>query len=308
MFLELKNIIYTVILQFIDVVSYPINFSQRIYFPYLLSSMVFALFIYVRLSRQNKKQKITISGFTNFLFPAAVWKHPSAWLDVRYFFFHQMFRLVIYGVFITAISTFVYQSSVQNFQTMLSPEITFNSKNHSTLIVFLISVIYMFLSICLLDFISYCIHYAQHKIPFLWEFHKVHHSAEVMHPLTNYREHPVDNFLYAIGTGAAFGFAASIAYILLGYLPSMPQIWGVALISFAFNFLGYNLRHSHIWLRWPGKWGRLFASPAHHQIHHSYHSEHINKNFAFIFPWWDSLFGTFCNSGTHFLIYLQSLS
>ena len=35
-------------------------------------------------------------------------------------------------------------------------------------------------------------HYLQHRVPFLWEFHKVHHSAEVLHPVTAYRIHPVD--------------------------------------------------------------------------------------------------------------------
>jgi sterol desaturase/sphingolipid hydroxylase (fatty acid hydroxylase superfamily) len=28
-------------------------------------------------------------------------------------------------------------------------------------------------------------------------------------------------------------------------------------------------------------------------VHHSYHPTHINKNFAFMFPVWDLMFGTF---------------
>ena len=34
-------------------------------------------------------------------------------------------------------------------------------------------------------------HYVPHRVPFLWEFHKVHHSATVLTPLTNFRVHPV---------------------------------------------------------------------------------------------------------------------
>jgi sterol desaturase/sphingolipid hydroxylase (fatty acid hydroxylase superfamily) len=94
--------------------------------------------------------------------------------------------------------------------------------------------------------------------------------------------------------GLSFGFAAGMIQILLGYIPTTPQVLGVTGIFFAFNFLGYNLRHSHIWLRWPGALAYLFGSPAHHQIHHSFHPDHINKNFAFLFPFWDALFGTFC--------------
>ena len=35
-------------------------------------------------------------------------------------------------------------------------------------------------------------HYGFHKVPALWEFHKVHHSAEVMTTLTELRQHPVE--------------------------------------------------------------------------------------------------------------------
>ncbi|WP_162938101.1 sterol desaturase family protein [Kiloniella sp. EL199] len=164
--------------------------------------------------------------------------------------------------------------------------------------------LYMLLLIAFVDFVSFGIHYLQHKVPFLWEFHKVHHSLEVMHPISNYREHPVDNLFYMTGTGTAYGLFLGVVYLLFGYLPTMPQILGVPLVAFAFNMLGYNLRHSHIWLRWPGNWAKAFASPAHHHIHHSCHPDHIDKNFAFIFPVWDVLFKTYhlpeTNKDVHF--------
>jgi len=34
-------------------------------------------------------------------------------------------------------------------------------------------------------------HYLKHRITFLWEFHKLHHTAEVLTPLTNFRNHPI---------------------------------------------------------------------------------------------------------------------
>ncbi len=46
-----------------------------------------------------------------------------------------------------------------------------------------IATAYMLVSFAVIDFISYAIHYLQHKMPLLWQFHKVHHSAEVMHPI-----------------------------------------------------------------------------------------------------------------------------
>ena len=273
--------------QLVKVISYPIDEGQRIYWLYLLSSVVFAAIIYLRQS--NNRQ--SLRDFLRFLFPAAVWRHPSAWLDVRYFFFHQVFRLLIYGIFLGSVSVGVYAGLVKYFAQGEALLYGINADTPNN-IFFTISFVYMFVAICATDFFSYCLHYLQHKNPFLWEFHKVHHSAEVMHPLSNYREHPFDNLLYAVGTGGVLGLMAGIFQILFGYVPQMPQIIGVSGIYFLFNILGYNLRHSHIWLRWPGKLSYLFGSPAHHQVHHSYHPDHINKNFAFIFPWWDAIFGT----------------
>jgi sterol desaturase/sphingolipid hydroxylase (fatty acid hydroxylase superfamily) len=55
----------------------------------------------------------------------------------------------------------------------------------------------------------------------------------------------------------------------------------------------YSLRHSHIWLKWPGVWSKILGSPAHHQVHHSRHPDHLDKNFAFMLPVWDILFKTY---------------
>jgi len=52
-------------------------------------------------------------------------------------------------------------------------------------------------------------HFLFHRIPALWVFHKVHHSAAVMTTFTELRQHPVEILafmnLIAIATGAVFG-------------------------------------------------------------------------------------------------------
>jgi len=48
------------------------------------------------------------------------------------------------------------------------------------------------------DFLIYWGHRLQHKVDFLWRFHKVHHSAEHLDWLAAHREHPVDS-IYTIG-------------------------------------------------------------------------------------------------------------
>jgi sterol desaturase/sphingolipid hydroxylase (fatty acid hydroxylase superfamily) len=53
-----------------------------------------------------------------------------------------------------------------------------------------------------------------------------------------------------------------------------------------------HLRHSHLWIPFRGVAGRLFQSPAHHQVHHSTDPAHFDKNLGFALAVWDWAFGT----------------
>ena len=272
------------------VLGYPFNPEQRIFIVWLLTSLLFALFVFLQ-SRPGVSNKNTgVPGaFFRFLFPKEVWSHASARLDVRYFFFHQFFRAYLEGAVMTTVSAMVFQQS-----SALLLSLNDQSPRLAAAWVWGLEWAYILGTVFLSDFVAYGLHRWQHTNPLLWEFHKVHHSAPVMHPFTNYREHPVDNIFYALGHGLTIGLSGGCISYCLGYVPAMPTVYGVVLFSLLFNALGYNLRHSHIWLRWPGKWASVFGCPAHHHIHHSSHPEHINTNFAFMFPVWDVVFGTFC--------------
>lgn len=274
---------------FIKVMAYPALSNQRIYWLYLLTSLALAFYAYRSSLQTTSAGQSSFRSFIRFLFPRDIWSTESAWLDVRYFFFHQIFRVVIYGAFLTGALNTVFQL-VSGGPNVIAASAAASDLSPSGIA---ISLVYMFVLIGFSDLVAYGLHYMQHKVPVLWEFHKVHHSLEVMHPLSNYREHPVDNFVYAGFIGAAYGLVMGLASLLFGYVPSMPELLGIPLLMFAFNLLGYNLRHSHVWLRWPGNWSKAFASPAHHQVHHSCHPDHLDKNFGFLFPWWDVLFKTY---------------
>ena len=53
-----------------------------------------------------------------------------------------------------------------------------------------------------------------------------------------------------------------------------------------------HLQHSHVWISFRGVLGRIFVSPAHHQVHHSANPKHFNKNFGSCLALWDWMFGT----------------
>ena len=44
----------------------------------------------------------------------------------------------------------------------------------------------------LLDFARYGVHYLDHRVPFLWHFHRVHHSSEKLNATSGLRMHAVD--------------------------------------------------------------------------------------------------------------------
>lgn len=259
---------------------------HRIYVVYLLSSVIIAFLIY-----KSSKAILTSDEktFLGFLFPKKVWNHPSAWLDMRYFFFHSFFgKFLIAGFFVAAVaSSFRWASG--GIPISQAPD----HETLSTAAGLALSIVFMFVTMLISDFMAWFCHYLQHKSPLLWQFHKVHHSAEVMHPVSNYREHPIDNLLYNTVLGATYGIVVGLTLRIFGFIPSVPALLGVPLLTLAFNVVGYNLRHSHVWLRWPGKLSMIFPSPAHHHVHHSSHPDHLDKNFAFMFPIWDVIFKTY---------------
>ncbi len=262
--------------------------NHRLYALYLLSALPFAYFVYHQTLRRASGTEDR--GFLAFLFPKEVWSHPSAWLDVRYFFFHKLIgHFLLAGTFVAcqAWGFALVTGGSSLAESTLAGERTLTSNDY------LIALVYMITIVAVADFTAWFTHMMQHKVPILWEFHKVHHSAEVMHPVSNYREHPVDNLFYLVMIGMTYGISLGLALTVFGYFPNTPMVLGIPLIGFLFNLIGYNLRHSHIWLRWPGVWSKVFPSPAHHHVHHSCHPDHWDKNFAFIFPVWDVIFGTY---------------
>jgi sterol desaturase/sphingolipid hydroxylase (fatty acid hydroxylase superfamily) len=141
------------------------------------------------------------------------------------------------------------------------------------------------------DFGAFFSHYLQHKIPALWQFHKVHHSALFLTPLTTARFHPVGNLLdgvfISLCLAVPVGIAAFFYHLSFGQLLAMSA---VADTVGTILLLG-TLQHSHF----PISFGILewvVISPQMHQVHHSVKREHWDKNMASRLSIWDWFFGT----------------
>ncbi len=134
------------------------------------------------------------------------------------------------------------------------------------------------LVLILSDIAQYWYHRLFHKIPFLWGFHAVHHSARTMDWLAGSRMHFVEIILLRAVT--------SLPLFTLGFSPAVMQAY------IGFIYVWSSLLHANV----GGNWGRLghwIASPRFHHWHHGLEREAFDVNFAIHFPWLDKLFGTF---------------
>jgi sterol desaturase/sphingolipid hydroxylase (fatty acid hydroxylase superfamily) len=140
-----------------------------------------------------------------------------------------------------------------------------------------------------------------HKIPFLWAFHQVHHSAETMTPFTIFRTHPIEGLIFILRTSIVQGVVISTFIFLFGSKVDLVTVFGASVGVVLFHSLGSNLRHSHVKIRYPKVIEHIFISPGQHQIHHSTEKKHFDKNFGVAFALWDLMFGSlaFSERGSH---------
>ncbi len=143
------------------------------------------------------------------------------------------------------------------------------------------------------DFAYWLDHYLSHKLPLLWQFHRVHHGAQSLSLLTNFRVHPVDTIVFATITALVLGLAETLAGRLIGPSAHPLTVGGTnALVMLSAVGLTH-LQHSHLWITFGPRWGRWLLGPAHHQVHHSADRRHYDRNFGNVLTLWDRMFGTF---------------
>jgi sterol desaturase/sphingolipid hydroxylase (fatty acid hydroxylase superfamily) len=129
----------------------------------------------------------------------------------------------------------------------------------------------------LTDFVQYWVHRAFHRVPSLWKFHSVHHSARSMDWIAGARMHFLEILVLRSTT--------VIPMFLLGFAPS-------AMYTYIFVVYLYStLIHANINWRFPVV-EKIMVTPRFHHWHHGIEEEAIDVNFAIHFPLFDRLFGT----------------
>lgn len=127
------------------------------------------------------------------------------------------------------------------------------------------------------DLYAYWSHRLSHVIPALWAMHSFHHSAEALTLITGARHLWLETAI----TTAFFPVTAIL-------FKTPPEI---VMATLAVGFLPNGCAHLNVRLHL-GRFSTWINGPQWHRIHHSVQPEHLNKNFAAIFPIWDLIFGT----------------
>ncbi|MGR8919279.1 MAG: sterol desaturase family protein [Gammaproteobacteria bacterium] len=136
-------------------------------------------------------------------------------------------------------------------------------------------------SIVVLDAFDYFWHRANHRIRFLWRFHKAHHADVEMDVTTSLRFHPGELLISALAKAiwiAAWG-PTVVAWFLFE-----------ALVSLCAQFHHSNFDFPDPLERWLS---RVIVTPRYHASHHAVDRRWGDANFATILSVWDRLFRSF---------------
>lgn len=255
--------------------------TELLYWPYLLSAAVLTVLVY--LTARGSRRGIVVRGHTGSYFSRAIWWHPSARADYRFYVVNAILFPALFGLFLVS-DIWVGKQVTALLNHLFGARDT----AEAGVVAYIIYTLTFFL---LYDFGRFFGHYIQHRSDILWAFHKVHHSAEVLTPISNARAHPIDLLCMWTFAHALTGVLLGVFSYIYGGTAGFYMFLGLHVGIFVYNIFG-NLRHSHVWLSYGPALSRLFISPAMHQIHHSTEERHFGRNIGYALSVWDGLFGT----------------
>ncbi|MFN3852677.1 MAG: sterol desaturase family protein [Spirosomataceae bacterium] len=151
---------------------------------------------------------------------------------------------------------------------------------------------YMLIGLLLLDLIgAWFVHWAEHKVRWMWKFHLIHHTDTNVDTTSANRHHPGESVFRFIFTSAGA--------ILIG-----APMWLIFMYQ-AFSVLLSQFNHANIvipkWLDNAISW--VIVSPDMHKVHHHYVLPYTDSNYGNIFSIWDRIFGTFMTLDREKLVY-----
>ncbi len=258
--------------------------SSRLAYPALLAALAFAALAYK--IHVVPRERLRPAGFVRWLFPAAVYRHRSFQVDLWLALLTTVLRparLLVFGLSAGAAAA----ALAGLLGALLGPAGGAGERPGAA--GYALLVLLLFLAY---DLSTYVTHRLSHRVPALWAFHRVHHSAEQLNPLTVLRKHPVYDAFGLLMDVAIVAPLQAVVLWLWSAQAGFELAAGVNLVFGASACAAATLRHSHVWLSFGPSLNRLLVSPAMHQIHHSRAERHWDRNYGEVLAVWDWMFGS----------------
>ncbi len=254
--------------------------SQQSWWPTYLSGLTIAVVFYM----WSRRRTAGLRGLVRYLWPKRLLRRPSVKLDIKFYLFGAAY-LTLQGMALSGMNALSDEmAGVAQGAFHLTPH------GHAPGPVALaIMPLALYLAY---EFGYWVSHLMLHRLPWLWEFHKVHHSAEVLTPLVEARQHPVECVLVVMVCGVCYGVVFAVFKLIYGPGLELTGLWRPGLIMLIMMATLVHIRHSHIKLSAPAWLSCIVQTPRQHQIHHSIDPRHFDRNLGFCLSVFDWLFGT----------------
>lgn len=286
----LYDVIYQFVFQLTTALTAPLRSTTDIYWVYLVSALIIGIVVAMRHKEMDNGAS---SGFWNHFqskyLSKKTWGHPSALLDMRYY----VVNAVVFPLLFAPLA--LQSQTVVNFLNSWYSSVFEGASPHffasSSVQEIVFKVIYTLLFFVAYDAGRFIAHSLLHDVEWLWEFHKIHHSAEVLTPFTAFRVHPIDLMVMGIFPAITTGVVTWVFHVFVSPEIGFYTLLNLHVIICLFNLID-NIRHWNVWVTYPAPLNKWFISPAHHQLHHSADQAHWGCNRGFELAIWDRLYKT----------------
>jgi sterol desaturase/sphingolipid hydroxylase (fatty acid hydroxylase superfamily) len=191
-------------------------FEQLVNFPTFLitwGTFFAAGIVTFLIQMYRNRQILSFRAFMRHCFPFNVWSTKTVHMDVKIYIVRKCtdFLFVTPSLASTAlVSTIVSQSLRWLVPNYVVTRPTYLIIVGCSVAIFLV-----------VEFSDYLVHYLEHRIPFLWELHKVHHSAVFLNPLTSKRGYSLPLVYVSIASGSFSALPVGVFAFLFGF--SLPE-------------------------------------------------------------------------------------
>jgi sterol desaturase/sphingolipid hydroxylase (fatty acid hydroxylase superfamily) len=264
---------------------YPLSYlmlpSSQYFMPTYFAAAAFGIVVLMVM----KRRLLGIRQIKLLLWPARLVQHASTRLDAKLFFIGAYY-LLLQALFVGGLTVLSVDGAVAVLDRIagfrpapLAPS-------------WLVTGTTMLLVFLAVEFGYWFSHFLMHRIPALWEFHKVHHSAQVLTPATEWRQHPVELAMFPVLIGIVSSLVQGPMIWAFGASAQVVDPVKANLISMAFWYTTVHLRHTELPIYVGNFLAKLIQTPSHHQVHHSIDPKHFDKNMGYCLSIFDWLFGT----------------